>query len=132
MRKHLAIATLTVALAACPAAGAARHHHGPGRAGLDFEPRSLDGSPNTRAPPAWGEAGTQYLRQAPAAYGDGAAAEQTGPNARYISNRVFNDVGQNIFSERGVTQWVWTWGQFLDHTFGLAEGGGESAPIDFD
>ncbi|MDX6583890.1 MAG: peroxidase [Solirubrobacterales bacterium] len=31
-----------------------------------------------------------------------------------------------------MTQWVWTWGQFLDHTFGLAQGGGASAPISFD
>jgi hypothetical protein len=55
-----------------------------------------------------------------------------GPNARYISNRIFNDSGQNVFSLRGATQWVWTWGQFLDHTFGLRQDGGESAPIPFD
>ncbi len=77
-------------------------------------------------------AGAPYLRQAPAAYGDGAGSQPTGPNARYISNRVFNDLGQNLFSERGVTQWSLTWGQFLDHTFGPAEGGGDSAPIAFD
>ena len=40
---------------------------------------------------------------------------------RYVSNRVFNDVHQNVFSERGVTQWGFVWGQFLDHTFGLRE-----------
>ena len=27
-----------------------------------------------------------------------------------------------MFSERRVTQWGWTWGQFLDHTFGLRAG----------
>jgi hypothetical protein len=45
---------------------------------------------------------------------------------------VFNDVGQNIFSETGVTQWGWAWGQFLDHDFGLRdERPAENAPIGF-
>ena len=40
---------------------------------------------------------------------------------------------QNLFSENGVTQWGFVWGQFLDHTFGLREAaGGEHAPIAFD
>jgi hypothetical protein len=43
----------------------------------------------------------------------------SGPSPRYISNRIFNDEGQNLFSENGETQWGWAWGQFLDHTFGL-------------
>ena len=46
----------------------------------------------------------------------------SGPERRAtISNRIFNDVNQNMFSERGVTQWGFVWGQFLDHTFGLRE-----------
>jgi hypothetical protein len=55
-----------------------------------------------------------------------------GPNARAISNRVFNDIGTNLFSERGVSEWVWAWGQFLDHDLGLRdETRAESAPIPF-
>jgi hypothetical protein len=55
-----------------------------------------------------------------------------GPSPRYISNRVFNDVGQNLFSERGVSQWGWVWGQFIDHDFGLRdESPGEYAPMAF-
>jgi hypothetical protein len=65
------------------------------------------------------------VRLAPSDYAFG----RTAPNARYISNRIFNDVGQNIFSEKGVSQWVWTWGQFLDHTFGLAQAGAMDDPI---
>jgi hypothetical protein len=126
MRKEAAITTLVLLLAASPAV-ASKH-----RERLGFEPRSLDGSDNNRAHPKWGEAGTPYLREAPVDYGDRTGSQSSGPNARYISNRVFNDLGQNLFSERGVTQWVWTWGQFLDHTFGLAEGGGESASVPFD
>ena len=51
---------------------------------------------------------------------------------RSISNRIFNDKGQNLFSENGITQWGWTWGQFLDHTFGLRdETPAENFPIPF-
>ena len=40
----------------------------------------------------------------------------------------FNDDHQNMFSERRVTQWGWTWGQFLDHTFGLRPTPGRRRP----
>jgi hypothetical protein len=99
---------------------------------LRLEVRSLDGSYNNRAHPSWGQAGTPYRRVAPARYADGVGAQASGPSPRYVSNRIFNDLGQNLFSERGVSQWVWTWGQFMDHTFGLAQDGGEKSPIGFD
>jgi len=41
---------------------------------------------------------------------------------------VFNDINQNVFSERQVTAWGWTWGQFLDHTFGLRLGAEPGEP----
>ncbi len=84
-----------------------------------FEVAPLDGRGNNRRHPEWGQAGTQYSRVVPARYADGIGEQVSGPNARYVSNRVFNDVNQNLFSERNVTQWGFTWGQFLDHTFGL-------------
>jgi peroxidase len=97
-----------------------------------FEWRSLDGSGNNLAHPAWGRTGTPYLRVAAAAYPDGMGRMAGGPPARYISNRIFNDQGQNVLSENDVSQWGWVWGQFLDHTFGLRnEKRGESAPIRF-
>ncbi|TMD50818.1 MAG: peroxidase, partial [Chloroflexi bacterium] len=98
-----------------------------------FAARTLDGGNNNLAHPAWGRAGTLYLRVAPANYADGISSMATGPSMRYVSNRVFNDVGQNIFSKDGVTQWGWVWGQFLDHDFGLRdERSAENAPIGFD
>lgn len=98
-----------------------------------FEVRSLDGSGNNRRHPTWGQAGMQYIRVTQANYADGISQLAAGPSARYISNRVFNDKGQNLFSENGLTQWVWTWGQFLDHTLGLAEKAtAENLPIPFD
>ena len=114
----LASAAVAVALALPAAAQAAR---------------SLDGHGNNLRHPAWGRAGTQYLRVARPDYADGIGAMVAGPSPRYVSNRVFNDVGQNLFSERGMSQWVWAWGQFIDHDIGLAdETPGESAPMAFD
>ncbi|MFI6598437.1 peroxidase family protein [Nonomuraea sp. NPDC050536] len=94
--------------------------------------QSLDGSGNNQANATWGKSGTPYSRIAAARYADGSGAPVSGPNARLISNRIFNDTNQNIFSERRVSQWGFTWGQFLDHTFGLRDAGGETADIPFD
>src|SRR3989475_4159138 len=98
-----------------------------------FAGRSLDGSGNNPIHPQWGGANTLYLRVAPTNYADGISTMPTGPSIRYVSNRIFNDVGQNIFSKDGVTQWGWVWGQFVDHDFGLREERpAENAPIGFD
>jgi hypothetical protein len=95
--------------------------------------RSLDGSGNNVRHADWGKANTQYLRVAAPNYADHVAAMPGGPPTRYTSNRIFNDVGQNLFSENDVSQWGWAWGQFLDHDFGLRdETPAESAPIAFD
>ena len=66
---------------------------------------SLDGTGNNRRHPDFGVAGATYLRVAPANYADGRSEPVDGPDARFISNRDFNDVGQNVFSENQVTQW---------------------------
>src|SRR5436309_5633390 len=98
-----------------------------------FAFRTLDGSGNNLRHPDWGRANTLYLRVAPTNYADGISSMANGPSIRYVSNRVFNDIGQNIFSKDGVTQWGWVWGQFIDHDFGLRdERPAESAPIGFD
>jgi hypothetical protein len=95
--------------------------------------RSLDGSGNNVSHPAWGQAGTQYARVAAPNYADGIGQMQAGPSPRYISNRVFNDLGQNLFSENDVSQWGWAWGQFVDHDIGLRdETPAEDASMPFD
>jgi hypothetical protein len=105
-----------------------------GAAGLDLAPvRTLDGSGNNLLHPDWGKVGTQYLRVASPNYADGVAAMVGGPPTRYVSNRVFNDVHQNVFSENAMSQYGWVWGQFMDHVFGLREEStAEPAPIAFD
>jgi peroxidase len=102
-------------------------------AALASPTRTLDGSQNNLDHPQWGRAGTQYLRVATPNYADGIARMVGGPAARRVSNRIFNDSGQNLFSENDLSQWVWAWGQFIDHDFGLRdETPAESAPLAFD
>jgi hypothetical protein len=97
------------------------------QAGLSFEVESLDGSGNNVAHPTWGQAGLAYARQGTAHYADGISQPVSGPNARFISNRLFNDQSVDVFSGRRVSQWVWQWGQFLDHTFGHRQESGAGA-----
>jgi hypothetical protein len=95
--------------------------------------RTLSGAGNNLAHPEWGAADTPYTRVAQPAYADGVNAMESGPPARYVSNRIFNDGGQNLFSENGVTQWGWVWGQFLDHDFGREQNRPrESMPLVYD
>ena len=95
--------------------------------------RSVDGSNNNMQHPTWGKAGLAYRRVAPANYADGRSRQVTPVKPdRYVSNRIFNDVGQNLFSETGLSQWGWLWGQFIDHDLGLrVETPGESSPLPF-
>src|SRR5256886_1725994 len=127
-RRREVVLLTTVALLAASITLLAGHG---AQASLGFEAESLNGSGNNQANPTWGQAGTNYVRVAPARYADGHSAMVTGPSVRYVSNRVFQDLGQNVFSEHRVTQWGWTWGQFLDHTFGLAADGTDVADIPF-
>jgi peroxidase len=96
-------------------------------ASVPFAVESLDGSGNNVNNPNFGKANLAYSRTGPAKYSDGISVPFGGPNARQVSNRIISDLHQNVFSERRVTQWGWTWGQFLDHTFGLREENGATA-----
>jgi hypothetical protein len=94
--------------------------------------RTLDGVNNNAGHPDWGQAGTQYSREADPNY-TGKSGMVSGPSPRRISNRIFNDVGQNIFSENDLSQWAWAWGQFIDHDMDLRdETPAESVPMPFD
>jgi peroxidase len=130
---HLRPKRLSIALALLLiASGTAITSASPAHAAPGLEVQSLDGSGNNRAHPNWGKVGQNYPRVAAANYADGRSTPIAGPNVRAASNRIIQDHGQNIFSEHRVTQWGWTWGQFLDHTFGLVDGAGETANIPFD
>lgn len=96
-----------------------------------FRTRSLDGSRNNYFDRSLGQAGTPYSRNTSTNYADGIGEPGNGPDPRFVSNRIFSDQGQNLFSENGVTQWAGYWGQFLDHTFGLRQAGDERTPLPF-
>jgi peroxidase len=88
------------------------------------EVRLLDGSNNNNAHPDWGTPGSHLLREASGThYADGisAMARPTGPSPRAISNGVFHQEGL-LPSHLGVSDYIWTFGQFLDHDFSLTEG----------
>ena len=89
------------------------------RDGLRFEVATLDGGNNNRQNAEQGKAGQPYPRLARANYADGIGEPVEGPDLRSVSNRVFTDVHQNVFSENLVSQWGWVWGQFIDHDIGL-------------
>src|SRR5262245_61649889 len=98
-----------------------------------FAGRTLDGTGTNADHPTWGQAGTLYSRVAAPNYADAIGQMPSGPSPRYISNRIFNDVGQNLFSENDVSQWGWAWGQFIDHDIGLRdERPAENAPMPYD
>lgn len=125
-----AAAKAIAALAALP--GAARGTSPGGRRPLAGEVRSLDGVANNLRHRRWGSVGSRYRRLAPPRYADGIGGMVGGPNPRFVSNRIFNSLGVDIFSERNVSQLAWVWGQSLDHTIGFARTGNENASIAFD
>ena len=81
--------------------------------------RSIDGSGNNVGHPTWGQAGTQFLRMTTVAYADGISEPRGGdpstlPSARAISNAV-SPQSVPMPNRRGASDWLWQWGQFLDH-----------------
>lgn len=100
----------------------------------DIEFRSFDGTGNNLQNEAWGAANTQLLRLTTVEYGDdegGRAgvfppmAERLGAdgqtiNPRTVSNLLFNQ-DASVLNDRGLTSFVFQWGQFLDHDMDLTE-----------
>ena len=83
--------------------------------------RSLSGAGNNAESPVVGRADTPMARMAHPAYPDG-LAEPSGidrPNPRTVSNIVARQSG-NLPNARGASDFLWQWGQFLDHDLTLA------------
>jgi len=98
--------------------------------GTHADDRSIDGTGNNTSNTNWGAASdpgsgryVQLLREAPAAYEDGIsspAGASTRPSPRVISNAVAAQTG-SILNNNLLTDFVWQWGQFLDHDIDLTE-----------
>lgn len=97
------------------------------------EVRTYDGSLNNAANPLWGATFAHLQRLGDADYTDGISsmAGDTRPSARVVSNQVINqDIGVTEPNTFNRTDFVWQWGQFIDHDLDLTDGAEESADIE--
>jgi hypothetical protein len=85
-------------------------------------PRTYDGTGNNLANLEWGSSGEQLLRTAASDYADGVSslAGEDRPSAREVSNAIAAQV-EEAPNERGLSAFIYVWGQFLDHDIDLAE-----------
>ena len=86
--------------------------------------RTIDGSENNRRDPEMGAAETPLLRIFDPDYADGvsALAGEDRPSAREISNRVADQPDGLRANELEASDFLWQWGQFLDHDIDLTDG----------
>lgn len=94
--------------------------------------RTFDGSGNNPTHPEWGASGTALLRGTTNGYADGRSA-MAGPNRpspRQVSNVVLAQA-RPVPNSFGASNYLWAWGQFLDHDLDLTglAAPAESAPI---
>ncbi|MEY4135955.1 MAG: hypothetical protein RL205_83 [Actinomycetota bacterium] len=139
-RLLLVVLALGIAMPTIPALADAGHHGQRGdrprpvpreQEGAVTTPYSADGSGNGGSGDTRGAAGTALLRIAPSAYSDGisSASGATRPSARAISNALSTQ-SASIVNDRGLSDFVYVWGQFLDHDIDLSESAtSESLPI---
>ncbi len=78
--------------------------------------RSITGYGNNKRHPEWGSAEQPFLRIVHPAYTDfsGSPSGVDRPSARLVSNAVCAQ-SQSILNARGASDFLWQWGQFLDH-----------------
>ena len=98
------------------------------------EVRSFDGTGNNLTDPDQGSTGEDLLRIAEADYADGISspAGTDRPSAREISNVLSAADVEGTRSDRGLSAFVYVWGQFIDHDIDLSENqtDGESFAIE--
>lgn len=90
--------------------------------------RTIDGSSNSST--GAGRVGAVFLRSLPVAYGDqvSSPAGASRISARAVSN-ICVDQNGDIPDPGGRSDFVWSWGQFIDHDITLTRAEGESFPI---
>src|SRR6516165_9479672 len=80
--------------------------------------RSITGYGDNQGNPNWGKANSDLLRGAPAAYADGIskAGGADRPSARVVSNQIDRELQSQVtLNDRYLSDFVYLWGQFLDH-----------------
>lgn len=85
------------------------------------EVRTIDGLGNNVSNPQWGAVGDTFLRMVPASYADGISVPSGSdrPSPREISNILCEQSGLTS-SKGGATDFLWQWGQFIDHDITLS------------
>ncbi|MHC4845749.1 MAG: peroxidase family protein [Planctomycetota bacterium] len=98
---------------------------------LPGEYRAIDGLGNNPFNPTWGNADIPLLRLTTPDYGDGIStpAGATRPSARDISNACSAQAG-DIAIDVPITDYVWQWGQFVDHDMDLTGAADPAEPFD--
>ncbi len=96
-----------------------------------FEARRYDGSNNNLANPNWGATFEHLQRLGPPDYGNGydSLAGSARSSARQISNDVSDQGDASLPNRFSGTDFVWQWGQFIDHDLDLTDGANEAADI---
>ena len=91
--------------------------------------RTLDGHDNNLTNPSWGTEGIPLVRDVPAAYSDGISslAGDLRPSAREVSN-IIAAQDTSIPSAANASDYLWQWGQWLDHDVGITEGHAPAEP----
>jgi peroxidase len=87
---------------------------------------SYDGTGNNPFFSNWGSVGQDLLRAAPAQYGDGISSlgGTSRPSARLISDVIVTDsTDGNTPNNRFMSDWIYAWGQFIDHDIDLTSDG---------
>ena len=98
-----------------------------------IEVASIDGTGNNLANPDWGSTDFELLRLVSVEYADGVSdpAGEDRPSAREISNAIA-DQSESVTNERGLTDLLWLWGQFIDHDLDLTENADPAESFDIE
>ncbi len=101
------------------------------RGGRQGRSPSIDGSGNNRDFPTANASHTNLARLAAPAYADGIStlAGPHRPSARLVSNQV-SAQSEDLPNTMGLTDYLWQWGQFVDHDIDLTDGINPPEPAD--
>lgn len=93
--------------------------------------RSIDGVGNNPTNATWGSVDEPMLRTGRVAYADGlsAPAGDDRPSARVVSNQIVAQ-SESILNEKRASDFVWQWGQFVDHDIDETPIADPSEPFD--
>lgn len=96
------------------------------------EVRTFDGTNNNLRNTLYGASYTHLVRITSDDYADGISASSgaSRPSARVVSNNIVHqDAGVSIPNTFGSSDFLWQWGQFIDHDLGITDGAEEEDNI---